>query len=115
MGSAGAASSGGEEAGGPRTWTRRQLINGIRWRTRAGTPWRDAPERYGLWDRIYDLFRRWQRDVTWKRNLEQRRGEGLAQVSPSSCQMSAPGVLFTFGPFGIAGSSRCFEVTSRIA
>ncbi|MEV0035647.1 hypothetical protein [Streptomyces sp. NPDC050804] len=25
-------------------WTRRQLVNGIRWRTRAGTPWRDMPE-----------------------------------------------------------------------
>ncbi|MFF9787649.1 MULTISPECIES: transposase [Streptomyces] len=79
MGLAGAASSGGEEAGGPRTWTRRQLINGIRWRTRAGTPWRDAPERYGLWDRIYDLFRRWQRDVTWKRILEQLQVQADAQ------------------------------------
>ncbi|MDQ1051393.1 transposase [Streptomyces sp. V4I2] len=40
------------------------------WRTRAGAPWRDVPERYGPWDRIYDLFRRWQRDGTgsgsWK-------------------------------------------------
>ncbi|WP_323187676.1 hypothetical protein [Streptomyces sp. NBC_01275] len=25
-------------------WTRRQLIDGIRWRTRTGTPWRDVPE-----------------------------------------------------------------------
>ncbi|MFL4909644.1 transposase [Streptomyces sp. MMS24-I2-30] len=34
----------GKKAGRPRTWTRRQLIDGIRWRTRAGTPWRDVPE-----------------------------------------------------------------------
>ncbi|WP_411977198.1 IS5 family transposase [Streptomyces decoyicus] len=61
----------GKEQGRPRTWTLRQLIDGIRWRTRAGTPWRDVPERYGPWDRIYDLFRRWQRDGTWKRILEQ--------------------------------------------
>jgi transposase len=26
-----------------------------------------VPERYGPWDRVYDLFRRWQRDGTWKR------------------------------------------------
>ncbi|WP_420714421.1 transposase [Streptomyces sp. NRRL WC-3744] len=38
--------------------TRRQLIDGIRWRTRTGAPWRDVPERYGRWDRVYDLFRR---------------------------------------------------------
>jgi transposase len=57
----------GKKAGRPPIWSRRQLIDGIRWRTRAGTPWRDVPERYGPWDRIYDLFRRRQRDGTWKR------------------------------------------------
>ncbi|MFI2352958.1 IS5 family transposase [Streptomyces sp. NPDC019443] len=57
----------GKKRGRPTIWTRRQLIDGIRWRTRTGTPWRDVPERYGPWGRVYDLFRRWQRDGTWKR------------------------------------------------
>lgn len=48
----------GKKQGRPPIWTRRQLIDGIRWRTRAGAPWRDVPERYGPWDRAYDLFRR---------------------------------------------------------
>ncbi|MFE7404133.1 IS5 family transposase [Streptomyces sp. NPDC057557] len=56
----------GKKPGRPPIWTRRQLIDGIRWRTRTGTPWRDVPERYGPWGRVYDLFRRWQRDGTWK-------------------------------------------------
>jgi transposase len=30
-----------------------------------------VPERYGPWDRVYDLFRRWQRDGTWQRILTQ--------------------------------------------
>ncbi|MEU1932216.1 transposase [Streptomyces sp. NPDC052071] len=34
-----------------RTWTRRHLIDGIRWRTRTRAPWRDLPERYGPWPR----------------------------------------------------------------
>ncbi|WP_431681305.1 IS5 family transposase [Kitasatospora sp. KL5] len=55
-----------KKPGRPPKWSRRQLIDGIRWRTRAGTPWRDVPERYGPWDRVYDLFRRWQRNGTWK-------------------------------------------------
>ncbi|MGI5441674.1 IS5 family transposase [Streptomyces shenzhenensis] len=55
----------GVKPGRPPVWTRRQLIDGIRWRTRTGAPWRDVPERYGPWDRVYDLFRRWQRDGTW--------------------------------------------------
>ncbi|MEV5082006.1 transposase [Streptomyces sp. NPDC056159] len=47
----------------------------MRWRTRTGAPWRDVPERYGPWDRVYDLFRRWQRNGTWKRLFEQLQAE----------------------------------------
>ncbi|WP_433678776.1 IS5 family transposase [Nocardia sp. CA-119907] len=55
----------GKKAGRPPKWTKRQLIDGIRWRTRCGTPWRDVPERYGCWQTIYGLFRRWQRAGIW--------------------------------------------------
>jgi transposase len=68
-----------KKPGRPPVWSRRQLINGIRWRTRAGTPWRDVPERYGPWDRVYDLFRRWQRDGTWKWILEQLQSQADAK------------------------------------
>lgn len=30
-----------------------------------GAPWRDVPARYGPWQTVYGLFRRWQRDGTW--------------------------------------------------
>ncbi|MFB7651721.1 MULTISPECIES: transposase [unclassified Streptomyces] len=40
-------------------------IDGIRFRT--GVPWRDVLAEYGPWGRVYDLFRRWQRDGTWHR------------------------------------------------
>jgi transposase len=59
----------GRKPGRPPKWTRRQLIDGIRWRTRAGTPWRDVPPRYGPWQSVYGLFRGWQRDGTWRRIL----------------------------------------------
>ena len=64
--------------GGPVTWTKRQLIDGIRWRTRTGAPWRDVPARYGSWQRVYGLFRAWQLDGTWARILS--RVQGLAQA-----------------------------------
>ncbi|MEV4647382.1 IS5 family transposase [Saccharopolyspora sp. NPDC049357] len=50
-------------------WTRRQLLNGIRWRVRVGARWRDVPERYGHWQSIYQLFRRWQREGVWPWSL----------------------------------------------
>ncbi len=36
----------------------RQVINGILWVLATGTPWRDAPERYGPWQTLYDRFNR---------------------------------------------------------
>jgi transposase len=59
----------GKKSGRPPTWSKRQLINGIRWRTRTGAPWRDVPARYGPWQTVYGLFRRWQRDGTWQQLL----------------------------------------------
>ncbi|MFJ8133318.1 IS5 family transposase [Streptomyces hydrogenans] len=69
----------GVKPGRPQMWMRRQLIDGIRWRTRAGAPWRDVPERYGLWDRVYGLFRRWQRDGTWARIVTRLQAEADAK------------------------------------
>ncbi|TLF90824.1 IS5 family transposase [Nocardia cyriacigeorgica] len=54
-----------KKAGRPPQWTKRQLIDGIRWRTRVGSPWRDVPEVYGSWLAVYGLFRRWQRAGVW--------------------------------------------------
>lgn len=58
-----------KRSGRPSLWTRRQLIDGIRWRIRVGAPWRDIPRQYGSWSAVYALFRRWQRNGTWKRML----------------------------------------------
>lgn len=53
------------QVGRPAKWTRRRLLDGIRWRVRVGAPWRDVPERYGHWQSVYQLFRRWQIDGVW--------------------------------------------------
>lgn len=52
--------------GRPSVWTKRQLIDGIRWRVRVGAPWWDVPECYGSWQAVYGLFRRWQRTGVWR-------------------------------------------------
>lgn len=46
-------------ATGPLPWRVRDQFNGMLWRFRAGTGWRDVPERYGPWSTIYSRFRRW--------------------------------------------------------
>ncbi|MFE2022970.1 IS5 family transposase [Streptomyces sp. NPDC059499] len=48
----------------------RQVINGVLWRLRTGTPWRDVPDRYGPWQTVYERFARWETDGTWAKLLE---------------------------------------------
>src|SRR5919112_3684355 len=45
----------------------RQVINGICWVKRTGSPWADMPERYGPYPTAYDRFCRWRDDGTWAR------------------------------------------------
>jgi transposase len=68
----------GKRPGRPPTWSRRQLIDGIRWRVRTGAPWRDVPDCYGHWRSVYGLYRRWQRDGTWARMLSALQGRADA-------------------------------------
>ena len=49
----------------------RQVVNGILWRLRTGSPWRDVPERYGPWRTCYERFNRWDEEGTWARLLEE--------------------------------------------
>src|SRR5919204_2902651 len=56
-----------KKSGRPSKWSKRQLIDGIRWRVRVGAPWRDVPGCYGSWQAVYSLFRRWQRAGIWQR------------------------------------------------
>lgn len=73
----------GKKPGRPPKWTKRQLIDGIRWRVRTGSPWRDVPAVYGPWQTVYGLFRRWQCDGTWARLLSglQTRADGLGLIT----------------------------------
>ncbi|MGW9437052.1 IS5 family transposase [Streptomyces sp. NPDC055607] len=47
----------------------RRVLNGIVWKLRTGSAWRDVPERYGPWRTLYTRFRRWALDGTFTRML----------------------------------------------
>ena len=51
---------------GRRPEQNRAIINGILWRLRCGTPWRDVPPKYGNWNTIYRRFRRWSEAGVWE-------------------------------------------------
>jgi transposase len=56
--------------GRPRHRSRRQLIDGIRWRFRNGARWDRLPHRYGPYQTTYALFHAWRADGTWERIVE---------------------------------------------
>ena len=53
--------------GRPRSLDLRQVINGILYVTVGGIQWRMLPQEYPKWKSVYDYFRTWRRDGTWKR------------------------------------------------
>ena len=45
----------------------RLFVEAIRYRYRAGIPWRDLPERFGDWKNVHRRFSRWAKSGVWKR------------------------------------------------
>ena len=60
----------------------RTVVNGILWKLRTGSPWRDLPERYGPWQTCFDRLGRWRRDGTWDRLLShaQTKSDAVGEV-----------------------------------
>ncbi len=49
-----------------RPWSDHRLaVEGMVWKYRTGSPWRDVPARFGRWNSIYKRFMRWANDGTW--------------------------------------------------
>ena len=57
----------------------RTVLEGIVWRFRTGSPWRDLPDHYGPWQTVYDRFNRWSGDGTWDRLLARAQAEADAR------------------------------------
>lgn len=47
----------------------RLIFNGILWRIKTGTPWRDLPVKYGPWQTVFHRFNSWRKDGVWDQIL----------------------------------------------
>src|SRR5664279_1050319 len=51
-----------------RPWNSHRLtLEGIIWRYRSGSPWRDVPDHFGAWQSVWERHRRWSDDGTYAR------------------------------------------------
>jgi len=62
----------GRGAGRGGLWSdHRLVVEGILWRFRTGSPWRDLPADYGAWQTIYWRFNTWSKDGTFNTILSE--------------------------------------------
>src|SRR3954470_9287492 len=51
-----------------RPWNdHRRTLEGIVWRFRTGSPWRDLPVEFGAWQSVWERHRRWSADGSYER------------------------------------------------
>jgi len=51
-----------------RPWNDHRLtLEGIAWRFRTGSPWRDLPSEFGAWQSVAERHLRWSKDGTYER------------------------------------------------
>jgi transposase len=48
----------------------RRFVEAVLYRSRAGIPWRDLPERFGDWKNTHRRYRRWAKNGVWQRLFE---------------------------------------------
>ena len=61
-----------QDTGRPgRPWNDHRLtLEGIIWRFRTGSPWRDVPEEFGSYQSVWERHSRWSRDGTYEAMLD---------------------------------------------
>ncbi len=70
----------GHGAGRGGLWSDHRLaVEGILWRFRTGSPWRDLPTEYAAWQTIYWRLNTWAKDGTFNTILAELRAEAHAE------------------------------------
>lgn len=61
-----------------RPWAdHRTVLEGISWRYRTGSPWRDLPAEFGPWQTVWKRHFRWSTDGTYQTMLQAVQDAGL--------------------------------------
>ena len=77
--------------GRPEKYSKRDIINGIRYVARTGCAWRLLPNDFPAWTSVYHYFRKWRQDGTWKKAHDRLRGD--VRVEAGRERQPSAGVL----------------------
>jgi transposase len=65
---------------GGRAEDNRLFVNAVIWIARSGAPWRDLPERFGLWNSVFQRFNRWAKAGVWQRVMQTLQSPDLQAI-----------------------------------
>src|ERR1041384_2761621 len=71
----------------------RQVVNGIFYQLRSGSPWADLPERYGPYTTVYNRFNRWRKAGVWDKLMDaiiaayEVKGQKLQMIDSTSVRV----------------------------
>ena len=98
-----------QDAGRPgRPWNdHRMTLEGIIWRFRTGSPWRDLPEAFGPYQSVWQRHRLWSTDGTYERMfaaVREQAGARSAMRWRRSCRSTPPSCGRTSTPLAPGGT-----------
>ena len=80
------------------------MLNGILYWLNTGIPWRDPPERFGLWQSVYSRFRIWTKAGIWEDVLTALIAQDLVDKTINTLTESSEFLLTLFSGFAQAES-----------
>jgi putative transposase len=100
--------------GRPRLHGLRAILDAVFYVLKSGCPWRLLPKGFPPWKSVYDWFRRWRIDGTWKRlnaALRERLRCGLRRdPHPSAAIVDSQSARTT----GVGGNERGFDPAKKV-